>query len=246
MDSLRMYVSLGGGVEVRLIPRSCRGSNFRITVGLRGLAWCRRVGVLCLPREQGTSTTAFHLHDIPTALHRCADIRKRLCLWDESEAPAQLHIDADVKNTAQRILEFEEQLPLERLDLDFFARRQVWRQGLAEAVNYESVLDHLTALQDAISEPVTRILVKQVLTRLHVGGRLLGADLAGHITRMAVPSFDFTLPPPLDGWEYGSLDLAGLRQHAQAEAARIPAMIQTKATQPTSFGKTCGPIGSRV
>merc|ERR1712110_645105 len=102
---------------------------------------------------------------MPTVLQHCADIQQRLCLWDRQAMSRPLRIDSDVKSTVQRVLVFEEQLPMERLKLDFFAERRDWRRRLAEASDYDVVLSHIAMLKAAISEPLTRLLTQQVLAR---------------------------------------------------------------------------------
>jgi len=179
---------------------------------------------------------------IPSAMQHCVDMEKCLRLWGDTTLP-RLRVDADVRSTARRVLEFEDRLPVERLDLDFFAGRHAWRSGLADAPDYETVLLHIERLKTAISVPVTRILVQQVLARMTLfGKRQLDRPLATEIAKFVVPPVDFKLPQPLKGWEFGDLDLAALRQHAEREAAKIPMLIRSKAARPTTIGRQAGPL----
>mmetsp|Transcript_145305 Transcript_145305/g.256145 ORF Transcript_145305/g.256145 Transcript_145305/m.256145 type:complete len:1585 (+) Transcript_145305:42-4796(+) len=179
---------------------------------------------------------------IPSAMQHCVDMEKCLRLWGDTTLP-RLRVDADVRSTARRVLEFEDRLPVERLDLDFFAGRHAWRSGLADAPDYETVLLHIERLKTAISVPVTRILVQQVLARMTLfGKRQLDRPLATEIAKFVVPPVDFKLPQPLKGWEFGDLDLAALRQHAEREAAKIPMLIRSKAAGPTTIGRQAGPL----
>jgi len=169
--------------------------------------------------------------EVPIALRHCAEMQKRLCLWGGAAfSPELLRVGADVRSAAQCVLEFEERLPMERLDLAFFAERRQWRTTLVEAPSYSAVIQHLEVLKAAISEPATQILVQQVLARalVRTHGKELGEPLACKIARLAVPPIDVVVPSPLKGWEFGNLDLAILRRHAAKAAAKIPDMIQTR------------------
>jgi len=163
------------------------------------------------------------------------ELQQSLCIWDGAE-PRPLQLDADIKGTARRILELEEQIPVERLRLSFFSEREAWRSRLVDAPDYGIVLQHIDQLKEAVSVPATRVLVQQVLARIVIQPRNLHMPLAREIVHFAVPTLDFILPSPLKGWEFGELDLAQLRSHAAAEASRIPDIIHTMTGRPTKFG----------
>jgi len=182
--------------------------------------------------------------EVPAALADLAEIQERLCLWGGEPLPA-LRADADVRGTAERLLEFEERLPTERLDPAFFSERGAWRLALADTPEYSTVLYHLSTLKAMIREPATRVLTKQVLARAPVGRssgqcqRQLGWRLAGEVVRFAVPRIDVSLPEPAQGWELGKIDLALLRSIAAQKAAFIPSAINTRASR-RSTTHSCG------
>lgn len=182
-------------------------------------------------------TRAYAASEIPTALQHCLEMESNLRLWGDT-ASLKLSINADVASTAQHILEFEDRLPVERLKLDFFAERSAWRSSLAESPDYKTVLSHIEHLKAAITVPVTRILLQQVLaTAPATQTRQLGLPLAREITQFTVPPIEFAMPPPLKGWEFGDLNIVALRQHAAQQAKHIPKLIQSRAPLKIKIGR---------
>jgi len=225
-EVLRVGASVGALVAATLGPVA----TFATWSVVAMLALATSCGSWVLRKRQLEAT------GVPSAMRYCAEMQKRLCLWGDT-APAKLCADADVRNTARSILEFEERIPIERLDLAFFGERQAWRISLADAPDYDAVLAHLERLKTAIDEPVTRILMQQVLARTPVTKtKKIGLYLAGAITKFAAPTIDVEVPSPLKGWEFGDLDLAALRLHAWREAIKILQCLDTVAG-PTMFGR---------
>eukprot|EP00930_Biecheleria_cincta_P033255 TRINITY_DN23020_c0_g1_i1.p1 TRINITY_DN23020_c0_g1~~TRINITY_DN23020_c0_g1_i1.p1 ORF type:complete len:1521 (+),score=251.07 TRINITY_DN23020_c0_g1_i1:50-4612(+) len=176
--------------------------------------------------------------EIPAALQHCSEMESNLRLWGDTAASLKLNVDADVLSTARQILEFEDRLPMERLELGFFAERSAWRRSLAESPDYKTVLSHIERLKAAITVPVTRILLQQVLAKAPATrGKQLGLPLANEIARFTVPPIEFDVPAPLKGWEFGDLNLAALRQHAARQAKMIPKLIQSRAPAETKIGR---------
>lgn len=127
---------------------------------------------------------------------------------------------------------------MERLHASFFAQRRHWRISLLAAANFDELLAHVLSLKDAVLDPPTRVLVEQVLAGKRVatrhGSRALGAPLAREVTGFAMPAVALPgLPQPVQGWEFGALDLVQMRADASHKASGIPALLHGPA-EPTS------------
>eukprot|EP00419_Tripos_fusus_P033100 CAMPEP_0172786870 /NCGR_PEP_ID=MMETSP1074-20121228/206162_1 /TAXON_ID=2916 /ORGANISM="Ceratium fusus, Strain PA161109" /LENGTH=1640 /DNA_ID=CAMNT_0013623887 /DNA_START=56 /DNA_END=4979 /DNA_ORIENTATION=- len=179
--------------------------------------------------------------DLPKAMEELVQIQARMKVWDDSVSCELTSLDVSEQGAAMQLLRLESELPFERLRPSFLeARRVLWQQELLNAKDYSDVLLKLKELKEAIHEPTTRILLKQVLRGIAVPGRM--APFPEPLTELMV---GFTCAPmsvakvdPGPGWEHGCFDLSALRTQAVQEAARLPLMFRTLARShhgPTVF-----------
>jgi len=185
----------------------------------------------------------FEDSELPQAMEELLQIQNRLRLWGDSSTSEVSDLDMSEQGAATELLGLESQLPFERLKLSFLqGRREEWQAELINATDYATVLQKLEELKEAIHEPCTRVLLKQVLRGVRVPGRT--SPFPGPLTDMLAA---FTYPKELSakveppyGWESGELDLEGLRRQAKIVAASLLKEFRTRGAvreSPTVFGR---------
>jgi len=175
----------------------------------------------CIQRRQRWSASG-----LPEALTRLQHIQERLCLWGDTSNSHQHVFGTTAQSAAYWLLNLEAGLPFERLSLKFMNLRQSWRRELLKSPSYETVLSKLKELQEAIHEPCTRVLLRQVLVRYKVPyGHRFPEPLVESITNFAEPRISWNPPCGTKGWEFGNLDLKQLRAKANASATQFAANL---------------------
>jgi len=162
--------------------------------------------------------------ELPQAMEHLTQIQARLKLWGGSSSDQVMKLDVSEQGAAMQLLNLESGLPFERLKPQFMKERRLpWKEELLGAKDFSVVLTKLQELKDAIHEPCTRLLLKQVLQRVPVAGRSLPfpAPLLDMMVAYTIPPLTVATVKTTEGWQYGRLELTDLRNQAKREADQL-------------------------